>query len=59
MAAKKAVKPGYQTSEFWVVAGTIAAMTFGIPVPPEMAAIVMGVLGSVYTGVRGWVKARG
>lgn len=53
----KEPKAGYKTSEMWIVAGSIAALAFGIPVTPDMAAIVIGVLGSVYTLARGWVKA--
>lgn len=53
----KEAKSGYKTSEMWIVAGSIAALAFGIPVTPDMAAGVIGVLGTVYTVVRGWVKA--
>jgi len=57
------VKPGKQTSEFYVtLAGMLSAgamLAFGIPVPPEAILATIGVLGSVYTAVRGLVKSKG
>lgn len=56
------VKPGKQTSEFYVtLAGMMSAglmLAFGVPVPPEAILTTIGVLGGVYTAVRGWVKAK-
>lgn len=56
---KKEMKPGYQTTEFWITAAAMAGMFFGFPVPPEMAIGVVGFMGSIYVAGRSWIKGAG
>jgi|APSaa5957512535_1039671.scaffolds.fasta_scaffold03441_15 hypothetical protein len=48
----RANKPGWQTSEFWVTMGNLAALGFGVPLEP----IQMGV-SALYVFGRSLVKA--
>lgn len=53
-------KPGWQTSEFWIMLAFVVAATFLVHTGKLSAewwgATVAGVVG-VYTGVRGFVRA--
>ena len=51
-------KPGYQTTEFWVTLAVMAGAMFGFPIPPEIAATVMGGIGAAYVAGRAWVKGK-
>ncbi len=55
---KNEPKAGWQTTEFWVTLAVIAGTAFGVPVPPEVAATVMGGIGAAYVAGRAWVKGK-
>lgn len=53
------LKPGIQTSEFYVVAGVIADLlgNGGITLPPTVKGILVSVLAGVYAAYRTYLKA--
>jgi hypothetical protein len=50
--------PGYKTTEFWMAVSVIASV-FGLPVTPDVAASVAGLVASAYAGIRTWLKLGG
>jgi len=52
MAAKKN-KPGWQTSEFWMMLFSVAAPVFGLPVEP-MVAVGSGLYAAARSAYKIW-----
>ena len=50
------LKPGYQTTEFWVTVIIMAAGLFHKTVDPKTALIIVGAAGALYTAGRQLVK---
>lgn len=55
---KNEPKPGYLTTEFWVTLAVMAGAGFGVPVPPEIAGLIIGGIGTAYVAARAWVKGK-
>jgi hypothetical protein len=51
------MKPGWQTTEFWVTLGTTAWAAFGHFLPAPLQAVVVTVVPAVYTIARTVAKA--
>jgi hypothetical protein len=51
------MKPGWQTTEFWVTIATAGWAAFGHFLPPPLQAVVVTVVPAVYTIARTVAKA--
>lgn len=55
------MKPGYLTTEFWMVLLTMASTAWTSVsghMPADIAGLVIGMSGVVYTAARAWVKGQ-